>query len=198
MKKQILTFLLFIIVTNCYSQDTIIQKSGDEFQGKVIEVGVTEIKYRKIDSLDGPLYSIMRTDVAMIRYENGTKDIFNAEKKSEVILKPTPTPKIYSQGEIDANKYYSDYSSAGTLTLFVSLFSPIIGLVPAIACSSTPPKSQNLNYPNPELMKKMDYSIAYSMKAKKIKNKKVWANWSIAFGVNVVVVLFILEAQQAP
>ena len=84
MKKEILTFLLFIIVTNCYSQDTIFQKSGDEFQGKVIEVGVTEIKYRKIDSLDGPLYSILRTDVAMIRYENGTKDIFNDEKKARL------------------------------------------------------------------------------------------------------------------
>ena len=84
MKKQILTFLFFTIFTNCYSQDVIIQKSGNEFQGKVIEVGVTEIKYRKIDNPDGPLYSIMRTDVAMIRYENGTKDIFNAEKKARL------------------------------------------------------------------------------------------------------------------
>ena len=65
--------------------DVIILKSGDEVKGKVIEITLTEIKYKKCDNPNGPTISINKKDVFIIKYSNGTKDIINSvsSNKSE-------------------------------------------------------------------------------------------------------------------
>lgn len=55
----------------------IIKKDGKIIEGKIIEVGVTEIKYKKCENNDGPVYSILKSDVFMIKYKNGENDVFN-------------------------------------------------------------------------------------------------------------------------
>ena len=82
------SFLDFIIKpkTNYLKVDTcdnIVLRSGDEISAKVIEVGTSEIKYKKCQNLNGPLYSISKKDVFMIKYANGTKDIMPEEKVKE-------------------------------------------------------------------------------------------------------------------
>ncbi len=62
------------------TQDVIIKKDGSELQTRVLEVSSDEIKYKKFENLEGPTYKISKTSVFMIRYKNGTKDVFNAEK----------------------------------------------------------------------------------------------------------------------
>jgi hypothetical protein len=54
--------------------DTIVLKSGSLLIGKVEEIGQTEIKYRKCNNLSGPLISILKSDVAVIIYSNGTHE----------------------------------------------------------------------------------------------------------------------------
>jgi hypothetical protein len=83
MKKLIILFLICI----CYSiqllsQDLIILKNGEEIKSKILEVSPTEIKYKKFDNLDGPTFSIFKSDVFMIKYQNGTKDVFTSEKSN--------------------------------------------------------------------------------------------------------------------
>lgn len=63
-----------------YSQDVITKKTGEDIKSKVIDVGLTEVKYKKFENLNGPTYSVLKSDILMIRYENGTKDIFIEEK----------------------------------------------------------------------------------------------------------------------
>lgn len=63
--------------------DNIVLRNGDELSAKVIEVGTSEIKYKKCQNLNGPLYSISKKDVFMIKYANGTKDIMPEEKAKE-------------------------------------------------------------------------------------------------------------------
>ena len=48
---------------------------------KIIEVGTSEVKYKKIDNLNGPIFSILKSEVSMIQYENGSKDVFKEEMK---------------------------------------------------------------------------------------------------------------------
>ncbi|KAA0992686.1 hypothetical protein [Dyadobacter aurulentus] len=57
------------------------------------------------------------------------------------------------KGQIDAARHYKRYKGAATGTLITSLVSPFIGLIPAILCSSTYPKIENLGYPNEELFR---------------------------------------------
>jgi hypothetical protein len=95
------------------------------------------------------------------------------------------------KGQIDAARHYKKYKGAATGTLLTSLASPVIGLIPAILCSATYPKIENLGYPNEELFKQATYNKAYTKKAKRIKQRKVWSNWGIGLGVNLVVILVL-------
>lgn len=77
--------LLAIILTlSCFygsSQDLIILKTGSEIKGKVIKVGVSEIEYKKDNA--GPMYEVKKSEVIVIKYENGTKESFaNSESIS--------------------------------------------------------------------------------------------------------------------
>ena len=83
MKK--ITFLLFTILTAtfCFSQDVITKSDGEEVKAKVLEVTQAEIRYKKFDNPNGPTFTIMKKEVFMIRYENGSKDVFNSEKESK-------------------------------------------------------------------------------------------------------------------
>lgn len=199
MKKFFLTVLTTIFtLTVCFSQDLITKKSGEDIQAKVLEVTTSEIKYKKSDNLNGPIFSILKSEVLLVRYENGTKDMFVEENWEETISPVSLSIEdSYNQGRLDASKYYDGYKGAGTGTLVVSLISPLVGMVPAIACSSTQPKDINLNYPNSEMMKNFDYYNGYTQKSRKIKQGKVWKNWGIAFGVNLVAVIFLTSQRQA-
>lgn len=77
MKKLLLTLSAMCLFVLCQAQDVLIKKNGDELQVKVEEITPTQVKYRRFDNLEGPLISVSKTTVFMIRYENGTKEVFN-------------------------------------------------------------------------------------------------------------------------
>jgi hypothetical protein len=164
-------------VYHSHGQDVLVKKSGEEIEVIVIEVGIQEIRYKHFDNLQGPDYVAQKSEIALIRYENKTEERF------------TPTENLIVKGENDAMNHYRGYNGAGTGTLAVSLLSPLVGLIPALACSSTPPKDKNLMYPDPYLMDDRLYATSYKNRARKMKSNKVWTNWGIGFGVNVI--LFI-------
>ena len=58
--------------------DNIIFKNGDELSAKVIEITPDVVKYKRCDNLDGPLISVNKYKILMIRYKNGAKEIFNS------------------------------------------------------------------------------------------------------------------------
>ncbi len=68
---------LGLFAFSVFSQDIITKKSGEDISAKITEVTQTEIKYKKFDNIEGPIFSVLKSEVIMIRYENGTKDIFN-------------------------------------------------------------------------------------------------------------------------
>lgn len=218
--RKILALIMLISANLCFSQDMITMKGGEDIVAKVLEITLTEVKYKKFDFQDGPTYTILKSNTLMIRYHNGSKDIFpesvskpKEDSISEVVpykrmtydgnglptlrsqdLSPLHTEDygdLFIKGQSDASIHYKGYKAAGTGTLVVSLLSPIVGLIPAIGCSATQPKDINLDYPDSDLMKKPAYYNGYTQKSKKIKQGKVWANWAIAFGVNVVAVIVI-------
>lgn len=110
--------------------------------------------------------------------------------------KPLVAENLLVKGQRDAEQHYQKYRGAGTGTLVASLVSPLIGLIPAIACSATAPKEKNLGYPQAELFGQEGYYQGYTKKAKKIKQRKVWGNWAIGFGVNLIAVSIIQASRQ--
>lgn len=99
---------------------------------------------------------------------------------------------MFQQGRNDAKIYYKGYKGAGTGTFFAALLTgPIFALIPAIACSSTAPSSDNLTFPSVELMRNPDYVSGYTTQAKAKKSGKVWGN----YGIGTAILLVVLASQ---
>ncbi len=121
---KILPFLVLLILFTgsiAKGQDIIMKKNGDEIKAKVEEVLATEIKYRKFENLTGPLYSIAKTEVFMIKYENGSKDVFGDEPVP-VVTQPAPGTGIRSISDSDLKP-----AKSASLLGYV-LVAPILGL----------------------------------------------------------------------
>ena len=61
--------------------DNIIFRDGEEVSAKIIEITPDLIKYRKCSNLEGPLISVSRKSILMIRYADGTKEIISIGKR---------------------------------------------------------------------------------------------------------------------
>ena len=182
--KYILLFILFICSSNIIkAQDTLSMRSGENVLVKVIEVGTTEVKYKKLDNLNGPVFSMLKSDLLMIKYENGTREDFSSIKKIEEYNLSGIDPS--SLGKLDAQRFYTGYKTAATIAGISTIFPiPIISsLIFSIAATSKIPKDENLNYPNISLMKNEKYANSYRQEAKKIKNRKIWKSFGLNSGV---------------
>ena len=87
MKAKSVLFLLLLtsIVGVLPAQDMITYTDGTELQVKVTEVTSTELKFKKTKNPDGPLYTVLKSDLFMVQYENGDKEVFNALREPEEI-----------------------------------------------------------------------------------------------------------------
>lgn len=85
-KKFFLIVICFVGGLALFAQDIIIMKNGDEIQSTVLEVGLNAIKYKKIDNPNGPTYMLENSEIFMIKYENGSKDVFS-ESVSDISAK---------------------------------------------------------------------------------------------------------------
>jgi len=192
MKNKLALFVSILFLnTICYAQDyidTILTKNHRTIICHIVLISNENIFYTYNND---QFTSIERKKV---------KEFISNSKDAEIIggqsVKDTfPVLKYnddfhFRKGQDDAKKYYRP--DAGTGVLVLSLISPVVGLIPAIACSATPPKEKNLNYRNSVLIKNKDYRNGYSSKAKKIKVNKVWTNFAIAFGVNLIIAAIAL------
>jgi hypothetical protein len=77
-----LFFLLAALLTAsvAHAQDNIVLRNGEEIPAKVLEVNVTDLKYKKSANPDGPVYTAPLRDVLLIKYANGTKDVFGPNR----------------------------------------------------------------------------------------------------------------------
>ena len=56
--------------------DQVVMHNGDLTDAKILEVGVSEIRYRKCNRNDGSEYVVPKSDVLSIRCANGDGDRF--------------------------------------------------------------------------------------------------------------------------
>lgn len=99
MKTKILLINLLVMAfgtsTSVFSQDIIFLKTGEEIKSIVNEIDLNVIRFKKVENLKGPVYTLEKSKIFMIKYDNGTKDVFNdpAEAKKETPVIVTP-PKV--------------------------------------------------------------------------------------------------------
>jgi len=100
LRKLSATLFLLFLAGMAMAQDVIVMKDQSTVMSKVLEITSTEIKYKKWNNQDGPTYSVLRSDVVSINYENG-----EVEKFSETIDNQQNT---YSQQVQNRNGGYME------------------------------------------------------------------------------------------
>ena len=93
-KYFIITLAFLFFIFSASAQDLIITKNGDDIKAKVIEVDLFQVKYKKYENIDGPIYTILIKDLLIIRYENGSKDFFKRSKNNDNSVKIIDTNRI--------------------------------------------------------------------------------------------------------
>lgn len=76
MKRFILFVSLTIISVLSFGQDVIVKKNSETIKVKVTEVNQDNIKFKKWDNLDGPTYTLLKSEINTILYQNGDAEVF--------------------------------------------------------------------------------------------------------------------------
>ncbi len=174
---------MFVFIASCgfiSAQDIITTNSGVVINARVLNISEKTITYKTNDSLAVEVTQL-KSELRSIHFANGTDMVFEVE----IPVTSGVSSGLYLQGVKDANRYYKHYKDAGTGTLVASLFFPIFGLVPAVACSTTTPSVINLGIPNDSLGRNPEYYAGYSTQARKVKSKKVWTNYGVGAGIGI-------------
>lgn len=83
MKKVLLAFSIILGCSlSAFAQDIITKKDGTDIQAKILEVNTSEIKYKRFSNLEGPVFIMPKSDILIIRYENGENEVFNESPKA--------------------------------------------------------------------------------------------------------------------
>ena len=121
--KNILFFVLLICSANVSAQDVIVKKDGSTIISKVLEVNIADIKYKKFSNQNGPTYTISKSDVMAINYENWEKDDFRTldskDDKNEEYNERNPSQRFIEKKLSENNsklieKYRGDIQFAKT------------------------------------------------------------------------------------
>ncbi len=104
MKKIIFLVVAVALSAMAMAQDVITLRNGDEIEGRVTKVTPTEIEYKLASNPDGPTYTKPVAEIFMVKYENGSKDVFDAApaaQQSQVVVDiPTGVTLERKRGEI--------------------------------------------------------------------------------------------------
>lgn len=119
MKRLIKLSLALLISFTSIAQDVIFKKDKSEIKSKIIEITDDLIKYKKWELQDGPLYNIRKSEVFMIIYANGQREIMEEKVVSTPVVaaplvdKPIDTVVDYKNKKINhsISRAYSSFKS---------------------------------------------------------------------------------------
>ena len=88
-------------------QDIIILRNGNEIQAMVSEIGIDDVTYKRFDNPNGPTYTLKKSEIFMIRYANGSKDVFTDNTVPTVLPPPSQSTTTSSYRGDDQYRKYS-------------------------------------------------------------------------------------------
>ncbi|MBK0404352.1 hypothetical protein I5M27_15245 [Adhaeribacter sp. BT258] len=95
MKKILLLTLTIFGSFFASAQDTLIKKSGEEILVKVLEITPDLVKYKRFDNPEGPVISTRKSDLFLLRYANGAKEVFNEPASGAKPIRQAPAEPLY-------------------------------------------------------------------------------------------------------
>lgn len=77
MKRFLLTITILVSGLTIFAQDIIVTKDAKRIDAKVLEINIDNVRYKDSQNPDGPIYTILKSDIASIVYENGQVETFS-------------------------------------------------------------------------------------------------------------------------
>lgn len=96
MKKTLFLMALVASSLSLEAQDILVRKGGEVESVKVLEVSPTEVKYKKSNNLDGPIFIEKRSNIYSVKYQNGDVQTLNEkpEKTKKQLSVSSPYNKV--------------------------------------------------------------------------------------------------------
>lgn len=187
MSKVRLLFWLavFAFAFPLQAQDTLITVHGDILSVKLLEINASALVFQTSDS--GQTSTLPFSEVFIIKYKNGDKDVYpahlpSAEKENKPEI-PTLflTPEQFRHyGTTDAAYYYNP-RGIGIAVGLVSFLIPPIGLVVALSVNPATPPDGRLTS-DPRLLTETEYLLAYHKEAKRKRRNAALRGFGVGFG----------------
>ena len=138
------------------TQDVIITKKAEKIMAKITEIDIDVVKYKRYDYQEGPTYTIKKSDIASIIYQNGKVEVFEQSKeevknnplKQEVVSIPIDELKLQAPPE----KLFKN----------VVRFNPLATVVAAVALGSFELDMQYARYLTPKVGIPVEFDVFIS------------------------------------
>ena len=98
---------------NSFSQDVITPVLGNDIQVKVIEVTKTDIAYKKWDNPNGPTLKMPKSEVLIVSYANGKKEVLYIQEKLAIDV--AETKEVLNAKDNEPNKVSETKASVAKL-----------------------------------------------------------------------------------
>jgi hypothetical protein len=199
MRKLFLLFLFVCAAFNTKAQDTlvnkdtIILKNGDELICKITEVNPTYIVCQLADSDTVSNRIIPKETIFILKYANGTRDVFNLESP---VATNENADVMYRKGQADAKLYFRTngvfWGSFGSTLIY-----PPFGIPTTAILASVKPNRENFRTSNPALLKNENYLKGYEKGAHRKKVAKSLTGFGTAAGIWVGLVIVVIASFSA-
>lgn len=176
-----------LVAGQIIAQDTLWLVNGTAVPARVSTITMSHIVYR--DSATAQKDKAMpKSNVRYLTYSSGQYEVISLKN-----ISPAEINISFRKGQQDATANYTGKSCGAVGTGVTSfLTGGIIGLVPAIACSATRPKTLNLGLPRGAPVSDKSYMLGYVTTAKAAKQKKVWTGYAVGF-ISAITFLLVVR-----
>ncbi len=96
---RIIPILMILYIPISKAQDTIVKRNNEQVICKILEVNPAEIKYKRLDYQDGPIFTVAKWELKYVVYGNGIKESFESYAAPSTVSLPKNDLSIQPSGK---------------------------------------------------------------------------------------------------
>jgi len=82
-KNVLAIAMLFMLMLPIWGQDIIVTNKAQKIDAKILEVSTSEVRYKELDNLDGPIFILRTDEINSIIYANGKVVLYNEPSREQ-------------------------------------------------------------------------------------------------------------------